>query len=93
MKDLSFNHKSHYKNEWRNAAFSSPFYHALQFLELYFVLLFYYDDNDDDDDDDVLLRWRRITLPVPTAALSPSTRFRWRQLDHGRSSWAVDNSK
>jgi len=46
-----------------------------------------------DGDGDVLTRWRRVTLSLPTAALSPSTRFRWRQLDRGPSSWAIDDSK
>ncbi|XP_071486224.1 reelin-like [Diadema antillarum] len=38
-------------------------------------------------------RWKRITIPLPAAALTRHTRFRWRQqMDKGADTkWAVDN--
>uniref|UniRef100_A0A8C2J5L3 Reelin n=1 Tax=Cyprinus carpio TaxID=7962 RepID=A0A8C2J5L3_CYPCA len=36
--------------------------------------------------------WTRITIPLPNAALTDSTRFRWRQTAVGSSiMWAIDN--
>uniref|UniRef100_W5NEI9 Reelin n=1 Tax=Lepisosteus oculatus TaxID=7918 RepID=W5NEI9_LEPOC len=36
--------------------------------------------------------WSRITIPLPNAALTESTRFRWRQTGTGPGNmWAVDN--
>lgn len=38
--------------------------------------------------------WTRITIPLPNAALTESTRFRWRQATAGLNNmWAIDNSK
>ncbi|XP_041459310.1 reelin-like [Lytechinus variegatus] len=38
-------------------------------------------------------KWRRVTIPLSTAALMKQTRFRWRQNTHDSSNtkWAVDN--
>ncbi|XP_057204020.1 reelin isoform X1 [Triplophysa rosa] len=36
--------------------------------------------------------WTRITIPLPNAALTESTRFRWRQATAGANNmWAIDN--
>ena len=38
--------------------------------------------------------WTAITLPIPSAAQSPATQFRWRQLSNsgtGYDHWALDN--
>ncbi|XP_033103402.1 reelin-like [Anneissia japonica] len=37
-------------------------------------------------------RWHRITMPLPYAALTSSTRFRWKELaDQQGSNWAIDD--
>lgn len=39
--------------------------------------------------------WLSVTVPIPAAALTTSTQFRWRQLNHSGSNnwdhWAIDN--
>lgn len=41
-----------------------------------------------------LCRWTRISIPLPNAALTEMTRFRWKQLGSGAGSmWAVDNGE
>lgn len=37
-------------------------------------------------------RWTRISIPLPNAALTETTRFRWKQSGTGAGSmWAIDN--
>lgn len=39
-------------------------------------------------------RWTRISIPLPNAALTETTRFRWKQSGSGAGSmWAVDNGE
>lgn len=39
-----------------------------------------------------LPRWIRISIPLPNAALTETTRFRWKQSGSGAGSmWAIDN--
>lgn len=41
-----------------------------------------------------LSRWTRISIPLPTAALTDATRFRWKQSGTvAGSMWAIDNGK
>lgn len=41
-----------------------------------------------------LCRWTRISIPLPNAALTETTRFRWKQSGSGAGSmWAVDNGE
>ena len=42
----------------------------------------------------VATRWMRVVMPIPNAALTKFTRFRWKQTTHSQpSSWAIDNGK
>ncbi|VDI77295.1 reelin [Mytilus galloprovincialis] len=36
-------------------------------------------------------RWKKMTLPLPYAAMSPHVRFRWRQTNRREPNWAIDN--
>lgn len=39
-----------------------------------------------------LHRWTRISIPLPNAALTETTRFRWKQSGTGLGNmWAIDN--
>lgn len=39
-----------------------------------------------------LSRWTRISIPLPNAALTETTRFHWKQSGTGAvSMWAIDN--
>lgn len=39
-----------------------------------------------------LHRWTRISIPLPNAALTETTRFRWKQSGSGAGNmWAIDN--
>lgn len=41
-----------------------------------------------------LCRWTRISIPLPNAALTETSRFRWKQSGSGAGSmWAVDNGE
>ena len=35
--------------------------------------------------------WRRVTVPIPYAAMTPNVRFRWEKMSNDDPNWALDN--